>query len=144
MAEAIAEFRPPEIAPPGASLLLASVLLAIEIATSPAALTTWCDQHAHLQATLEPEEQAIAASRAMRRWAMWEVDRLASVEALAAWWAAEQPLLRQLGADDLARVVEAKEARKARLAPVSAGLPPPSVVRPHGAREARRADGRLL
>lgn len=141
----IAEFRAgPEIAPPDASLLLASVLLAIEMATSPAALTTWCDRHLHLHALLTPGEQAIAASRALRRWAVWELGAQASVEALAAWWATQQPTLRSLLPDDLRLVVDAKETVKARLVPSPTRLPPQSVVRPHSRAIAMRSEGRLL
>jgi hypothetical protein len=145
VAEAVAEFRgPADFVPPGASVLLASVLLAIEMAATPAALEAWCDRHHHVQAILDPAEQALAASRALRRWAVWEIAALRNADALATWWGEQQPLLRSLVADDLALVVEAKEARKARLAPPPRGLAPPAVVRPPSRGEIARAEGRLL
>lgn len=136
--DAIAEIRgPASFVPPGASVLLASVLLAIEVAPSPAALTAWCDQHHHLQAALSPAEQGLAASRALRRWAVWEIEAQASAEALAAWWGAQQPLLRRLVPEELEAVVQAKEVRKSRLAP-------PAVVRPRSRAEAAALEGWLL
>lgn len=144
MADAIAEFRRDDFVPPGASLLLASILLAIELARSPAELRAWCDNHMHLQHRLELEEHAIAASAALRRWALWQLEGLRSLGELGTWWGENQDTLRRLVPADLARVVEAKEGRKARLAQPQPGLAGPTVVRPYRGQEAVRAAGRLL
>lgn len=144
MADAIAEFRRDEFLPPGASLLLATILLAIELARSPAELRAWCEQHMRLQDRLELEEHAIAASAALRRWALWQLEALGSLAELGTWWGENQDTLRRLVPADLARVVEAKDSRKARLAPPQPGLAGPTVVLPYRGREAVQAAGRLL
>jgi hypothetical protein len=143
MAEAIAEFRR-WAPPPGASPLLGAVLLAIELAQSPAMLETWCRTHARLPTLMEPGEQSIAASAALRRWALWELAAVRSLPALSAWWNEHQPTLRRLVAEDLEMVVTAKEGCKTRLAPPQGGIPRPSVVQPASASEAAVRDRRLL
>lgn len=144
MPDEIAEFRRDEFLPPGASPLLASILLAIEFAQSPADLRAWCEEHMHVQHRLALEEHAIAASAALRRWALWQLEALGSLAALGTWWGENQDTLRRLVPVDLARVVEAKDSRKARLAAPQPGLAGPTVVLPYRGREAVQSSGRLL
>lgn len=61
--------QPPPIAPPGASPLLASVLLAIELCTSPAQLAAWWDWPAHREARwcLCDAERALADAARIAR-----------------------------------------------------------------------------
>jgi hypothetical protein len=67
---AIAEFRrPPPIAPPDASPLLGSILLAIALCERTDQIAAWWDWPAHREARwhLSPEESAQAADAMDRR-----------------------------------------------------------------------------
>lgn len=66
----LVEFRKqPPLAPPGASPLLAAVLLAIELCTSPAQLAAWWDWPAHREARwcLSDAERALADAARVAR-----------------------------------------------------------------------------
>jgi hypothetical protein len=132
------------LAPPGASPLLGGILLAIDLAASPADLRAWCEDHEHLLALLSQDELDLAASRRDCMLLLWQIEAVQGLSDLAAWWVASQALLRGLGGVDRAQVVAAKDARKAALGRRLAGSAPPVVVRPYRGAEAARTLGRLL
>jgi hypothetical protein len=54
--------QPPPLAPPGASVLLATILLAIHLAATPDDLAWWWVQHQPALKRLNPDERAIAVA----------------------------------------------------------------------------------
>lgn len=54
--------EPPPIAPEGASVLLATILLAIHMAATPDDLAWWWVQHQPALKRLNPDERAIAVA----------------------------------------------------------------------------------
>ncbi len=126
--------------PPGASPLLAAVLLALEVARSPADLRAWSAEHDHLPALLPPEERSAAAFAHARRLAVLEVEALPNLAQLGAWWRSNQDRLQALPPADLAAVIRAKDTAKAS---IGRGTPPPAMVRPWHRKEAAPATGRL-
>jgi len=61
MSAPLLQFRqPPPLAPPGASPLLATILLAIDMAASIEDLHAWSNEHDDVPALLAPVERRIA------------------------------------------------------------------------------------
>lgn len=130
--------------PAGVSVTLGSILLAIDLTSSPAGLEAWCAEHAHVLALLSLEERDIALSARFTRLALWQLEAITALPDLLAWWSANKAPLRGLTEADRDRLVIAKDRLKARLAPPDVPARPPAVVLPARRYALAQESGRLL